>query len=389
MGPNCADHLGMSDPTSPRVTVVVPTHNRPHLLPRTLASLADQTYDDFEVIVVNDGGIDVADVVARYGGPRIRLVNHESNKGRCAACNTGIAEAAGDYVCFLADDDRYYPHHLATAVAAIENLGPGHGVYTHAVQILEDDNGGVLERRITGAQDFSVDLLAVTNFICAMTVLAPTEIVRRSGSFDTAIDVLEDWEMWLRLTHELQWHHIDVPTAEYRMRQGHGNSTTREFFRFHPALEYVYAKHPLPAGSPLQAQRQQMLAGSRGRVDAFGYDITIAVAGDTDTDAAVTSATSVIEALADSSHEVLFLVPDAAGWEHVADSVPCDVQVYAVGPGGVRVAWDHVARRRAGRHTLLLRAGEMADPALVAQALRSPSANAVRVGKPVVGARAL
>jgi GT2 family glycosyltransferase len=389
MGPERADRLEMPDPNSPGVTVVVPTHNRPRLLGRTLASLADQTFGDFEVVVVNDGGVDVADVVAAYSGPAIRLIDHDMNKGRCAACNTGIAAAEGTYVCFLADDDRYYPHHLATAVGAIEKLGPGHGVYTHAVQILENDQGDVLERKITGAQDFSIELLAVTNYICAMTILAPTAAVREAGSFDTAIDVLEDWELWLRLTHQIEWHHIDVPTAEYRMREGHANSTTREFFRFHPALEYVYAKHPLPAGSALQAHRDQMLAGSAGRAEAFGYDATIAVAGSDDIDEAVASARSVVDALTETTYEVLFLVPDARGWEQVADAFDGDVQVYAVGPGGVRAAWDHVSRRRAGRHTLLLRAGEVAEKTLVMQALGSPSANAVRVGKPAVAARSI
>jgi len=388
MTADSADRLEMSG-SSPRVSVIVPTHNRPRLLRRTLASLADQSYVDFEVIVVNDGGVDVSDVVADYGGPIIRLVDHGTNKGRCAAYNTGITAARGTFVGIIADDDRYYPHHLATVVHAIEELGPGHGVYTHAVQILESDDGEVLERKITGAQDFSIDLLAVTNYICAMTVLAPTDLVLAAGSFDTAIDVLEDWELWLRLTHHLQWHHIDVPTAEYRMRPGHANSTTREFFRFHPALKYVYAKHPLPTGSGLQTHRDRMLAGSAGRAEAFGFDVTIAVACDESMSDAIASAASVVDVLTETTYEVLFLVPDANGWEHVADAFDGDVQIYAIGPGGVRAAWDHVGRRGAGRHALLLRAGEFADPSLVTQALGSPSANAMRVSKPRAEATAI
>ncbi len=370
----------MACPTPPRVTVVVTTHNRPALLRRCLASLADQTFTDFDVVVVNDGGVDVSSARAEFPTLALEVVQHPVNRGRCAAYNTGIARARGRYVCIINDDDRYYPHHLATVVPAIEALGSGHAVYSHAVLVVENDAGEALDRKVTGAQPFDLAVLAVTNFICAMTALVPTEDLRAVGGFDTAIDVLEDWEMWLRLTHRLEWHHVDVPTAEYRMRVGHGNSTTREFFRFHPALQYVYAKHPLPPGSPLEQPRQQMLANSAGRVEAFGYDVTVAVAcdgGPEETVATIEAATSLLR---DASYEVLLLVPTTAEWGRLAEALPCDVQLYAVGSGDERSAWDLARRRHGGRHVLLLRSGERPDPRRVAEALRAPPGTATRVG---------
>jgi glycosyltransferase involved in cell wall biosynthesis len=264
---------------APRLSVVVPTHNRPALLARTLDSLRAQTVP-VEVLVVNDGGLDVRPVVAAAAeaGLDVRLIEHEVNRGRSQAMNTGLAQVRGEYACVIADDDLYYPHHAQTVLDALDRLGPGHAVYTHAIRVQEDDDGTVLARDVTGAEEHNDDRIQITNVVAAMCMVMPSSVVHELGGHDTSLDVLEDWELWLRLSQRVRIVHVPVPTAEYRIRQGRGNSTTREFFRFHDALERVYAKHPLPAGSPLQPHRDRMLAGSEGRRESYGFEVSISIA---------------------------------------------------------------------------------------------------------------
>jgi len=365
----------------PRVSVAVPTHNRPQLLGRSLASLAAQTCTDFEVVVVNDGGVDISQVVTARSDLDIRLINHDVNRGRSAACNTAIRAARGEFVTLLADDDLYYPHHIATNLAAIEQLGPGHAVYSHAIQVTESADGTALERKVTGARDFNGDLLKVTNFICAACVLVPTALLQELDGFDTSLDVLEDWELWLRVGERVEWHHVSVPTAEYRMRDGRGNSTTREFFRFHPALQRVYEKHPLPVGSPLQPLRDQMLAGSESRLEAYGFDFSVAIACGSDPSIVVPSLLNVVEVLEGENYEVVLLVPQVDGWGELLSSLGGDVQTYAVGDLPSGEAWGRAMNRAAGRHVLLIEAGEHLDPGQVAAARLAPRGAAVRAGR--------
>jgi GT2 family glycosyltransferase len=368
--------------TSPRLSVVVPTHNRPQLLGRTLESLRAQTLP-VEVVVVNDGGLDVRDVVetAKARGLLVRLVEHAVNRGRSQAMNTGFAEVKGEYVTVIADDDLYYPHHAQTVVDALDRLGPGHAVYSHAVQVLEDEHGQVLGREVTGAVDHDDARVQVTNVVCAMCMTLPTSLVRELGGLDTSFDVLEDWELWLRVSQRVQIVHVPVPTAEYRIRQGRGNSTTREFFRFHDALERIYRKHPLPAGSPLQPARDQMLAGSQGRREAFGFQLSVVVACSGKPEDVIPTLTDVATTLEGAEYEVLMLVPSIDEWQPVLSMLSGDVQTYAVGDATAEDAWAFAGNRAAGRLTLLLRAGEVLDPYLTRAALDGAPGSAAAVGR--------
>ncbi|MCD7109039.1 glycosyltransferase [Rhizobium sp. DKSPLA3] len=102
--------------STPKVSVVIPLFNRAHLIAATLRSVLAQSFQDFEVIVVDDGSLDDPEsALAAIGDPRIRLVRQE-NRGASAARNRGVEDARGALVAFLDSDDRFLPHHLATMV---------------------------------------------------------------------------------------------------------------------------------------------------------------------------------------------------------------------------------------------------------------------------------
>jgi glycosyltransferase involved in cell wall biosynthesis len=98
----------MTEKNCPTVSVIVPTYNRAHLIGRTIRSVLNQTFPDFELIVVDDASIDdTKNVVASFGDPRIRYIRRRQNGWASAARNTGIKAAQGKYICFLDSDDEY------------------------------------------------------------------------------------------------------------------------------------------------------------------------------------------------------------------------------------------------------------------------------------------
>src|SRR4051794_8039196 len=108
--------------TAPRVTIVLATYNWSAVLPFSIASALEQSFGDFELIVVGDGCTDDSgEVVAAIGDPRVEWVNLPENGGHQSGPNNeGLRRARGDLIAYLGHDDLWLPHHLACLVAAID-----------------------------------------------------------------------------------------------------------------------------------------------------------------------------------------------------------------------------------------------------------------------------
>lgn len=102
----------------PRVSVILPTHNRPDLLREALDSVCDQTFPDWEVVIVDDASTPPA--ALNPGNARIRIFRHDNAQGGAAAKNTGIQHAQGEILAFLDDDDCYAPRYLERALAILD-----------------------------------------------------------------------------------------------------------------------------------------------------------------------------------------------------------------------------------------------------------------------------
>jgi len=114
----------------PLVSVLVPTFNRPSYFSEALASTLHQSYKNLQVIVINDGGEDVSDIVNFYSDPRVVFIDRKENRGKAASLNEALATAKGKYIAYLDDDDLYYPNHIETLVDALENQTDRQVAYT-------------------------------------------------------------------------------------------------------------------------------------------------------------------------------------------------------------------------------------------------------------------
>lgn len=192
-----------SDPLERRVSVVIPTRNRAHLLPRTLKSALGQQDVDVEVIVVDDGSTDATpDLLHSMEEPRLRVIRHPISRGVALARNAGIEVASRPWIAFLDDDDIWAPHKLTRQLDAASEAEAGF-VYCSAAVL--DESFRV--RRIDEAPrpEHVPSLLLAFNAVPGggSGVMAVTDLVRDVGCFDEELAAvgLEDWDLWVRLAH--------------------------------------------------------------------------------------------------------------------------------------------------------------------------------------------
>ncbi len=216
--------------TTPLVSVVVPTHNRPDTLKNTLESIASQTYKHVEAVVVNDAGADVSSVVDAFRDRlSVTYLTHDTNKGLAAARNTGIKHASGEYIAYLDDDDLFYRNHIETLVTCLET-SDDKVAYTDAYRVCQEKEDGryvVKQKDVPYSFDFDADLILAQNLFPVLCVMHKKSCLDEVGLFDESLTTHEDWDLWIRMSRKYHFAHMRKVTCEYTWRTD-GSSMSSE-----------------------------------------------------------------------------------------------------------------------------------------------------------------
>ncbi|HMX91963.1 MAG TPA: glycosyltransferase, partial [Nitrospira sp.] len=266
----------------PMVSVIVPTYNRPDRLQVALSSILAQTYQDFEIIVVNDGTVDVSDVIAPLNRDgRITVIRHDRNRGLAAARNTGIRAAKGTYIAYLDDDDTYLPDHLQTLVTTLQ--GGEHKVaYTDAWRIHEVRQGDqyvVTGQDIPYSRDFNCIDLLLCNYFPVLCVMHEKACLEQVGVFDESLFAHEDWDLWIRMATIYPFLHIKHTTAAFTWRRDGSSMTSSTSDTYRRTTEIIYRKYRPYAeriAGVLEAQHKK-LEGMRSDAQAKTFDCSIII----------------------------------------------------------------------------------------------------------------
>ncbi|MBI1853763.1 MAG: glycosyltransferase [Planctomycetes bacterium] len=234
--------------STPQISVVVRTFNRPHFLREALASVAAQTYRDFETIVVNDGGADVESVIRPVAeGARVRYFHLTKKVGRCAAGNLAIREAKGKWIAYLDDDDLFYSDHLQTHVDFFEKNPDFHATYSDANEALQrrrpDGTYEVVARELKLSYEFHPLRFFMHAFIHLVTFVHEKSLAEKLGGFDESLEVLEDLDLMFRFAQDHWFGHIKKVTAEYRIRDDQSNAVTKLREEFLATRERLFQKY--------------------------------------------------------------------------------------------------------------------------------------------------
>jgi glycosyltransferase involved in cell wall biosynthesis len=208
--------------TAPAVSVVIPAFNAEGHIREVLESVRRQTFQDLEVIVVDDGSTDGTVREAEQFGRHLDLtVLRQVNAGPAAARNAGIRRARGRYCAFVDADDLMLPDRLA-AQAELLDREPQMGlVFTDVATF--DESGVIFQTRRAYSDPrggMVLDRLLFDNFITTSTVMAPTARLIEVGLFGENRRVSEDFELWLKIAARWNVGFIDRPLVRYRRRPG-------------------------------------------------------------------------------------------------------------------------------------------------------------------------
>ena len=200
----------------PKVSVVIPAYNAMSFLPKTLNSVLSQTFQDYEIIIVNDGSSDkINEWAKQISDSRVRLISQE-NQGQSAARNTGLNLARGEYIAFLDSDDLWEPTKLEKQVRVLEEFPEVGFVYTWVA--LVDNHDKLLGKAWRGS--FNGDVWAKLiegNFIaCGSIPMVRRTCIDTVGSFRQLSFACEDWDMWLRIAAHYSFKAIEEILVYYR-----------------------------------------------------------------------------------------------------------------------------------------------------------------------------
>ena len=205
------------------ISVVIPLYNKEKSIAQTLECVLNQTYKDFEVIVVDDGSKDnSAAIVEAFNDERIRLVR-QKNGGVSAARNRGTAEARGEYVAFLDADDAWKQNHLESITNLIHQFPKSRAWATCYVNNLNGENHRIILNKLP----FNGDTGLLTNYfevcscshppVCSITTCVEKSLLKEIGGFPLGVTSGEDLLTWARIAIKTDWAYTKKATAVYMM----------------------------------------------------------------------------------------------------------------------------------------------------------------------------
>ena len=202
---------------TPTVSVIIPTYNRAHLVGRAIRSVLNQTFQDFEIIVVDDGSTDnTEEVIKSFNDPRIRYIRHEQNRGGSAARNTGIRAARGEYIAFLDSDDEWLPQKLERQVNAFKSLDETTGLVYTGLRFVDHKGALVWEQRPNLSGYIFHKLLRRNVIGTASSVMLRRDCLLFTGLFDETLPSRQDLDLWIRIARQFKVFPIPEPlTVHY------------------------------------------------------------------------------------------------------------------------------------------------------------------------------
>lgn len=230
---------------NPVVSIILPTYNRARFLPRCIRSVLAQTFEDFELLIIDDASTDeTSEVVAKFQDPRIRYHRLETNQRQCRARNIAIQMAEGEFIAFQDSDDLWLPERLSSQLEQMRVHDDSLGlVFGAAICVGPKAAAQVLPpverlREPVHAPELAREL--------TFPFLMQSWLVRRAvfdkvGEFDPAFHVHDDWDMTARIVREYKVLAVPEPCCVVFQTEG---SLTSDSTRFTPEIcDYIMEKY--------------------------------------------------------------------------------------------------------------------------------------------------
>jgi glycosyltransferase involved in cell wall biosynthesis len=223
----------------PLVSVIIPAYNAMKYLPQTLGTVLNQTFTDFEVLIINDGS---SDNIITWGNSitdsRIKLIS-QTNQGVSVARNTGITQAQGEYIAFLDADDMWRPTKLEKQVQYLNNY-PSVGLVYNWTEFT-DEQGKPTGVKVISHMEGNVweEMLINDKISNGSSTMIRRICFDKAGLFDSNLTILEDRDMWLRIATYYPFGLIKEPLTLYRR---HSSNATKNRDNTLKCMRYFFEK---------------------------------------------------------------------------------------------------------------------------------------------------
>ncbi len=199
-----------------KITVIIPTYNRERFLSRTVTSVLNQSFSDFELVVVDDGSTDNTKKIIegfQKKDSRIKYIWQKNSGGPARPKNEGIKKAKGKYIAFLDSDDEWFPEKLEKQLSLItetKNVG------IVRCNFWEISNGKKKKINIAKKTENYFSKILEKCFIrSSSSVMVPSYVIKKIGFFDESFRLADDWDMWIRILKRYNFDFVEEPLFNY------------------------------------------------------------------------------------------------------------------------------------------------------------------------------
>lgn len=241
----------------PTISIIVPVYNAEHTILETVVSVQQQSFSDFELILIDDGSTDrTLEQLNTVKDPRISIFPYQ-NGGVSVARNRGIAHAAGEFIAFLDHDDLWTPDKLELQLTALQQNPEAGVAYSWTCNMSQEGEFFEAGHSPSFTGNVYAELLR-SNFIAnGSNLLIRRQAIESVEGFDPTLAYCADWDFYLRLAS--RWHFVVVPKPQILYRQTSGSMSSKIDLLEKESL-FVIEKTFQSAPSELQALKHQSLA---------------------------------------------------------------------------------------------------------------------------------
>lgn len=204
----------------PKVSVVIPTYNRADYIVQSINSVLNQTFTDFEIIVVDDGSTDNTEILIREQFKDKVIYLSKPNGGQGSARNLGVSAAKGEYIAFLDSDDLWLPEKLEIQTGFMDAHPEVDLSSTWAMTFMEYETGEIEDLRLVKCSEApTIRRLLTVNSVTSLTAMIKKNCLESLGGFDEDQSMIgiEDYELWIRVASKYKIAHIPRVLAKYRV----------------------------------------------------------------------------------------------------------------------------------------------------------------------------
>jgi len=220
---------------NPKVSIGIPSYNHEKYISETIESILNQTFQDFEIIITDDGSSDNSlDVIKSISDPRIKLFVFDENQGACKAVNNCIKNSRGEYFAYVSSDDVWDKDKLEKQVKFLDENPHFPAVFTK-VNIIDEDGKefidknhfyfSVFEQKNRSRSRWLNHFFYKGNCICHPSILIRKDVYNEIGFYNELMANLPDFDMWVRLSLMYDFHIIDEKLTKFRVRKDEKNAS--------------------------------------------------------------------------------------------------------------------------------------------------------------------